>query len=410
MFDCFTGDYDFSKAVRLLGKRTEKSVAIFRLNGSPIISSDEIHRPMNLYEKFSAEKLTAEDIHSSIAGMIFSGERELFLPFFEERQKYAYFCPLLVNEIPVAILGVSSFAESEGSRSEAQAIAQAARKLYLYYQKQSEIFPESGQDLVSQCIAKEIFQDGHELGTFFEMLASYSAKDYPIPGDYMLACIRPEDTSDAALALRLKAAFKDLKLFLPKIFLYREKDTILALLYGIGSSLSASSAAEQMCLYLEKHAMICGMSSSFSLLSERRYFKRQAFAALTIGEMQNSNQRLFLADSMFLDILNFGALQVADASALELFDIEVLEKYDRENNSAYLDTLKVYFETGCNKSLTAEHLFISRGTLIYRLNKIEGLLGLSVDSPENANILKLGIAVHSLSAALRSAKKPTSAS
>lgn len=61
------------------------------------------------------------------------------------------------------------------------------------------------------------------------------------------------------------------------------------------------------------------------------------------------------------------------------YKLEPLIKYDTQNQSDLLGTLKAYLENDCNLVNTARALFIHRNTLIYRLNKIKELLSSDFD-------------------------------
>lgn len=82
----------------------------------------------------------------------------------------------------------------------------------------------------------------------------------------------------------------------------------------------------------------------------------------------------------------------ADAEAL----LWPLTAYDHEHNGDLLRTLGVYLATGCNASRAAETLFLHRNGLLYRLNRIEQLLDVSLGDTEVT--LGLDLALRALSA------------
>ena len=53
----------------------------------------------------------------------------------------------------------------------------------------------------------------------------------------------------------------------------------------------------------------------------------------------------------------------------------MLENYDVENGTDLLETLRVYVETGCNQSETAQKLYVHLNTLKYRLKRINEIAG-----------------------------------
>lgn len=77
------------------------------------------------------------------------------------------------------------------------------------------------------------------------------------------------------------------------------------------------------------------------------------------------------------------------ASFAEL--VRPLVNYDRARGSDLVRTLSVYFETGANASETADRLFLHRNSLLYRLERIQGLTGLDLKEPEARLALQLGL-------------------
>lgn len=55
-----------------------------------------------------------------------------------------------------------------------------------------------------------------------------------------------------------------------------------------------------------------------------------------------------------------------------------LEEYDQTNSSHYMDFLRVYLKNDANIQKTSRDLFIHRNTAMYKLNKIEKILGYSL--------------------------------
>ncbi|MCI8991598.1 MAG: hypothetical protein HFG80_02555 [Eubacterium sp.] len=58
----------------------------------------------------------------------------------------------------------------------------------------------------------------------------------------------------------------------------------------------------------------------------------------------------------------------------------VLSKYDKENNTEYLQTLISYLQNNCSISAAANDLYIHRNSLQYRIRKIEELLDIRISS------------------------------
>ena len=74
----------------------------------------------------------------------------------------------------------------------------------------------------------------------------------------------------------------------------------------------------------------------------------------------------------------------------------ILERFDAENKTQLLETLHIYFQ--CQKSIldTANTMFTHRNTISYRLKKIQALLPLSLDEPEDMLMLQMAFQIRSI--------------
>ncbi|SER93187.1 PucR family transcriptional regulator [Salisediminibacterium halotolerans] len=70
---------------------------------------------------------------------------------------------------------------------------------------------------------------------------------------------------------------------------------------------------------------------------------------------------------------------------------ELAYPFDHETHTLH-ETLRIYLESHCQISETAKKLYIHRNTVIYRLEKCEARIGLSLKNPDNT--LKLRVAFH----------------
>ena len=78
-------------------------------------------------------------------------------------------------------------------------------------------------------------------------------------------------------------------------------------------------------------------------------------------------------------------------SVLALSDVSRLADYDKANGTAYLETLEKYLECNNSYSKTAQELFIDRGTLKYRLNKISDIINTDFEDLKNSEVLSVSL-------------------
>ena len=69
----------------------------------------------------------------------------------------------------------------------------------------------------------------------------------------------------------------------------------------------------------------------------------------------------------------------------------MLESYDAENGTDLLETLRVYVETGCSQSETAQKLYVHLNTLKYRLKRIGELTGIDYKDRESMFYIELSL-------------------
>lgn len=81
--------------------------------------------------------------------------------------------------------------------------------------------------------------------------------------------------------------------------------------------------------------------------------------------------------------------------------LEPLLTYDSLHGGDLVHTLHVYLALGCNASRAAEALYLHRSGLLYRLGRIEELLGVRLDEFGSRVALELAV----LSVAERSEKE-----
>ncbi|NGQ96301.1 PucR family transcriptional regulator [Brevibacillus sp. SYP-B805] len=128
-----------------------------------------------------------------------------------------------------------------------------------------------------------------------------------------------------------------------------------------------------------------------SRLSERlaeadRHFQEAEQALLFDGEQE----------ATFFDELGIYRLlyHVPQERVLRSFIADYLEpllRYDEENGSQYVHTLRVYLEQNLSKQETADRLYIHRQTLYHRLEKIGELLGSDFEMPHRRLCLEVAL-------------------
>ena len=92
-----------------------------------------------------------------------------------------------------------------------------------------------------------------------------------------------------------------------------------------------------------------------------------------------------------LGCLCFLSENAGSAAMREFYDrnIHVLLEYDQTNHAELIHTLKTYYNCGCNICRTAEQLYVHKNSVVYRLKKVESLIGKSLSDYQTSFDLQL---------------------
>jgi purine catabolism regulator len=132
-----------------------------------------------------------------------------------------------------------------------------------------------------------------------------------------------------------------------------------------------------------------GVSDESPVTSLRRAFEQatEAFEYGAKGAIEGAH--------LYSDLgIHHLLLRLSEGGDLALFvesELGPLFEYDAHSSSPLLPTLEAYLAAGSNKSAVARKLHIERRTLYHRIDRIESLLGRSLDQHEHAFRLEIAI-------------------
>lgn len=159
------------------------------------------------------------------------------------------------------------------------------------------------------------------------------------------------------------------------------------------------------------------LSSSFSDITDRHYYRLQAEDLLALGTSQKSRGTerfrasrgnsgsdgtriarrnagtVSCAENYFQDLLLYAALQRIGREPLLLYEICLLRTYDRKNQTEYYETLFQFLRHGGHISKAAQDLHVDQKTLRYRMQKICRLIHRTPKSLIQDETLLLGAAI-----------------
>ena len=157
---------------------------------------------------------------------------------------------------------------------------------------------------------------------------------------------------------------------------------------------------------ITENDLLCGISESFKRLQDIHRAFNQASAAIRIGELLKSNltlKKLSIAEKeygsqeyYYKDFYQYHCLELNDklpdfysmpAAFLKLFEKDQKEETDN------LRVLYAYLNNECNKTHTAEVLYMHRNNINYRLRRIEEILGTDIDKDPLKTSLRIAFLV-----------------
>lgn len=154
-----------------------------------------------------------------------------------------------------------------------------------------------------------------------------------------------------------------------------------------------SQLRHRLALLCRDYCLYAGISSPVNGMGELHLAYHQAEVALNEAFRQKNERWIYTFSQCVLDyVLNnqSAPLQPHHLVAPELF---TLLKHDRENDTRYFDTLRVYLQLERDIPRCSEALIIHRTTLQYRLKKIRKLTELDLDDPDVRLYLLLSLRI-----------------
>ena len=180
--------------------------------------------------------------------------------------------------------------------------------------------------------------------------------------------------SDAAFRNRLASCFPG------NFYFFHEQRLCMIINTRIESRDGDGIKAELASLVRDSY-MFCGISSPIPGLSKMRTGFLQA--DITLRYIEKTRDRwLLLFSECALDYMINAVIEKMPAMNLVSIELLKLRETDREKKTDYYNTLRTYLQ--CERSIprTSEALIIHRTTLQYRLEKIDQLTHLNLDSED----------------------------
>lgn len=134
--------------------------------------------------------------------------------------------------------------------------------------------------------------------------------------------------------------------------------------------------------FLTMNHMLSAISYCFDQLSLASIYAKQCHSLLSDRIVTYTENSIVFYDDYYLKhLVNLtGQFSIVKASIHP--SIHDMQKYDKEQGTEYINTLKTYFQNNRSMPATAKALFIHKSTLFYRFDKMSQLFHLDVSHPD----------------------------
>ena len=143
--------------------------------------------------------------------------------------------------------------------------------------------------------------------------------------------------------------------------------------------------------FLRDNRLGCGRSRVFRDISELHAHYAQAVYALTCGARRYPEKLFHRFSDYCLDFMSENCLGDQKAESLLPSGLSELSEHDRRHGTQYLATLRAFCDMKYNATHTADALHIHRTTFLDRLKRIQEILDVDFDSPDERLHLLLAL-------------------
>ncbi|UWG97786.1 helix-turn-helix domain-containing protein [Dehalobacter sp. DCM] len=150
-----------------------------------------------------------------------------------------------------------------------------------------------------------------------------------------------------------------------------------------------SEKETQLIALLREWNMCCGLSDSTHNILDTAKLYQQSLQAIKLGSLVAPGCCIYPYSHYALyDFLDY-CQQNENIQSYHHPSVAILKEYDAKHQSALLRTLRTFINHQNNQMATVKQMYISRNTLLYRLNKIENLTNINLNDPDTLFHLQL---------------------
>lgn len=184
---------------------------------------------------------------------------------------------------------------------------------------------------------------------------------------YRIASVHAS-SGDLAISSLTYFSFEVMRSF-PGTYAFQYQDQIIMLINETRAG-SIERYSNGLSVFVRENNFRVGISNFMDDVYAIQTMYRQAETALMIGLSEKPMEWIHRFSNYTLQYIYNLLTSNSDLGQLYSPIYYRLERYDKENGSSYLETLRVYLNCNMNAVQAAKELFIQRSTMIYRLKRI----------------------------------------
>lgn len=238
---------------------------------------------------------------------------------------------------------------------------------------------------LQRMIARSFFDEEAENG--LEIKEIRSMYDTYVRPDFIVSVLEMGNYN----MLRLQKAANHLADTYPDSYIYIKENRI----YVLFSDVHANDVKKRIHSVLEvlcdEYGFFCGLSESFEdvdLVGNKCFM---TVKALEMGKVSEPERKIHMEYDYYIQaVCSCAVSYIGRARYLEK-ELLKLKNEDHTKGTDFYRTLKEYLLQGNNVSMTSKKLFIHRNTMIYRLGKINEILGVDINDPAVSKCLMISM-------------------
>ncbi|MDK2808425.1 MAG: hypothetical protein PWP24_1160 [Clostridiales bacterium] len=332
----------------------------------------------DLAEQTIAGYMKEENIESMKKDRLYEIAREQGYPYYskQEGSSYGWVTALIhVHGIESAQMGVMD-SNHPIEEQDLELIDFLCRLISIELQKSN--FYKNNQSLMHSFFLSELLENRiRDIHTIRHRIQNLTWK----VTEYMYILTISEQRADI-FDKKAQLISKQLHLILPDSRWVIYDGRIVFLLCLPDASGAIFREGSELSNYLQINNLTASVSRCFHSFLEVHKYYEESLTAYTMGQRFDPDKHMYLYSDYVCQ--HIGEIISEQYKLTDFYHpvIASIQEYDMLHNSHLLETLKEYLTYPDNPSLAAEHLFVHKNTLFYRMSKLKELFNVDLSNGE----------------------------